>query len=289
MPGYLHIIDAHSIAYRCMYAPLPNLTAPDGEPTKMTFGYVRMMDQLARAFPHPLKYCAVCIDASKPKLLKKKIDPTYKEGRAAFDPAIHKQLQRVKEITKLMGFCTVCEDGYEADDAIATIVKQFKRSPKLDGIVIVTCDKDMMQLMSKKHNVRIWHPFERRFLKTADVIAKWGVKPSKVIEVMTLCGDPTDNVKGIPGVGPKTAAKWINQHGTAQAAIAALSLAKNAKLTAAVARTNLSNVRYMMKLLTECPVPLSLKDYAMPANIMTTEVKCLLTKLGFGAYVKRDK
>lgn len=273
------LIDAHSIIHRCFHAKMANLTAPSGEPTKATFGFVRILEDFLTS--GGFDYCITAFDSNKATLKKKEVHPEYKENRALSDDSVVVQIKRCRKLARLMKIHCVRIDGYEADDIIGSAVKKFKS--KLKKIVIVTCDKDMMQLMDSPR-VLLYHPFERRILTSKDVIAKWGVPPIKVLEVMTLAGDPTDNVKGVPGVGVATAAKLILQYGSATK-VQDNWKSLPAKISRAVKETRLDREAHLVSLL---DVPLRrLERYAAPENVRSTKVRIALADLGFRSILKR--
>lgn len=278
MQNKLCLIDAHSIIHRCFHARMMDLTAPNGEQTKATFGFVRILDDFFAA--NDFTHCITAFDCKKETLFKKIRVPSYKEKRSIPDDSLFPQIKRCRKLTKLMKLHCVKRDGYEADDIIGSAVSKFR---KLAKIVIVTCDKDLMQVMSNR--VRIYHPFDRRYVTIGDVIAKWGVPPEQVLEVMTLTGDSTDNVKGVHGIGIKNATQLIRDFGTVA------SLQENWRLlpkkkALAIKQTNIEESRYLMSLLRDVPLK-ELDDYKAPRSLKTTVVRQALSELGINSLAKK--
>lgn len=206
------LIDGHGIFWRANYAGHMPLTSPTGEPTKATFYYTRALLKLIRRLePTHLLFAG---DAGRQWLIKKELQKDYKADRKPTPPEIVVQLKRCKQITELLGIPIVEVKGYEADDIIATLVRRFAR--QCDETIIVSGDKDLMQLISRRRNVRQYEPFNEDFTDWKTARRKWGVIPPRILDVQSLCGDGVDNVPGCPGIGPKKAAALIQKYGSPQ-------------------------------------------------------------------------
>lgn len=162
-------------------------------------------------------FCAVCCDA--PPYKRKEILPTYKAQRDAPPPLALEQFQRVKDRLKADGLLLWASAGYEADDVIATAVKRGVA----DGlaVTIASGDKDLLQLVDDAKAVRVLSPASGAKYTREQVIMKFGVAPDMIPDFLALTGDASDNVPGVPGVGPKNAAKLLLEHGTLENVCAA--------------------------------------------------------------------
>ena len=187
--------------------------------------------------------------------------PAYKANRKETPEALEKQIPLLYEVAQALGWKTVSVEGEEADDVIAS----YTAATDGDACIVATNDKDLMVLAAR--GVRIYQPKSEGYelLGTAEVEAKWGVPPDKVPELLALTGDASDNFPGIPGVGPKTAAKWILEHGTAEAVLAAADQIKPERFrpilreSAEIVRRN----RKMVELRTKIPLPIPVRELTL--------------------------
>ena len=205
----LFLVDISSFIFRAYYAIRP-LSTKNGIPTNAVYGVSTMMLKLMK--DHNPDHLIVCKDREG-KGIRHEIFPEYKANRSAPPEDLVPQFELIDEFIKKYPFNAVDCKGYEADDIIATLVKKYKGQKDLE-IYIVSSDKDLMQLLDK--NVFLFDTMKNKVLKEKDVEAKFGVGPDKVIDVQALCGDSTDNIPGVAGVGPKTAAKLVNEFGDLQ-------------------------------------------------------------------------
>lgn len=162
----------------------------------------------------------VCVDS--PPYKRKEIDPNYKAQRDKPEPNAIEQLKRVQQRISDDGINVIGAKGYEADDVIATLCMHATENAKVTGFVvggvaIVSADKDLCQLADG--DVAIWHAMRDETITAETIVQKYGVHPGDFVEFLALVGDKSDNVPGCPGVGPKTAAKLLGEHGTAEAVI----------------------------------------------------------------------
>lgn len=203
----LYLVDLSSFIFRAYYAIRP-LTAPDGTPVNAVYGVVSMLNKLiAEKKPDHL---VICGDRPEPGF-RHEIYPEYKANRRAPPEDLVPQFALIQEFIKTYPLKIVDKIGYEADDVIATLVHRHRQDPQMI-ITIVSSDKDLMQLIGER--VSMYDTMKEKVLGPEAVLEKFGVPPEKVVDVQSLCGDPTDNIPGARGIGPKTAAKLIGEYGS---------------------------------------------------------------------------
>ncbi len=205
----LYVIDGHFQIFRAYYAPFRDLTSPTGEPTRATYVFCSMLLRFL-ADKNP-QYLAIAVDGPAKKLHRRAEYPQYKITRKPTPEDFHPQAERIIQIVEAMGIPVLEAEGYEADDIMATIAEKLA-SAKMK-VVLVSRDKDLDQLVGK--NVVLYDPMKDEIIDAAAIEESKGYPPEKAIEVQTLTGDSTDNIPGVPGVGPKTAVKLIAKYGTA--------------------------------------------------------------------------
>ena len=209
----LYLIDISSFIFRAYYAIRP-LSAKDGTPVNAVFGVISMMQKLIQT--HKPDHLIVCYDRPD-KGFRHEIFPEYKANRSEPPEDLVPQFELINEFIRTYPIKGVDKKGYEADDVIASLVEKYKNEKDM-SIYIVSSDKDLMQLVGE--NVFMYDTMKDKTLKTEDVKAKFGVLPERVVDVQSLCGDASDNIPGVLGVGPKTASKLINDHGDLEGVLA---------------------------------------------------------------------
>ncbi|HEX4125094.1 MAG TPA: DNA polymerase I [Tepidisphaeraceae bacterium] len=213
MAKTFYIIDGHAHIYRAYFAPFRDLTSAGGEPTKATFVFTQMLLNLIDQ--RKPDYLAMVIDSGDETVFRKAIDPEYKSTRKERPADFFPQEQRILRIVRDAGVPIFVKPGFEADDLIATMTK------RLEGqgfeVFLVSKDKDLRQLLDDA--TRMYDVQADEVIDVAAMEAKCGYTPIEAVEVQTLTGDATDNVKGIPGVGEKTAAKLVKKYGSADAVL----------------------------------------------------------------------
>lgn len=226
----IFIIDAHAFLHRSYHA-LPKLTTSKGEPVGALYGFLRLLLKIKKE-RNPY-YAAVCFDAPG-GTFRDVMYAGYKANRKETEPDLVAQLKAAPELPKAVGLKAVVLPGYEADDIIATLARRFSAAGY--ETVIVTGDKDAAQLVGD--DIKIWDGSAASFSGEAEVLAKFGVKPSQIADYLALTGDSSDNVPGVAGIGPKGAAKLLGAYGALENVLAAASdpqLAVKDKLLAKVA------------------------------------------------------
>lgn len=211
----LLLVDGSSYLYRAFHA-MPDLRGPDGFPTGAIHGMVNMMNWLREQVPAEH---AVCVFDAKGPTFRDAWYPEYKAQRAPMPEDLRAQIEPIHEAVRLLGWPVLEVPGIEADDAIGTLARVGAESGHT--VVISTGDKDLAQLVTPQVTLinTMAKPPER--LDVAGVTQKFGVPPDQIIDYLTLIGDTVDNVPGVPKVGPKTAVKWIQEHGSLDGVIAA--------------------------------------------------------------------
>ncbi len=223
-----YLIDGSSYIYRAYYA-IPHLSTKDGTPTNAVYGFVNMLLKIIREEkPDRL---AVVFDAKGPTF-RKDIYPEYKANRQAMPEDLVPQIPLIKEVVQGFNLPLLEKQGFEADDIIATLVERFSKEG--EEITIVTGDKDLMQIVSEK--VRLLDTMRNRISGPAEVAERFGGGPDKVVEVLALAGDSSDNVPGVPGIGEKTAKALIEEFGDLENLLANIDKVKGTKR-----RENLEN------------------------------------------------
>lgn len=211
----LFLLDGMALAYRAHFAFLRNpLSTSKGQPTSAVFGFLLTLDRvLAQEQPERL---AVVFDAQEPTFRHKEY-PEYKATRDKMPDELVPQLVWIEKIVKAMGLPFLREPGYEADDVIGTLAR--REAAKGHDVWIVSGDKDMMQLVGP--HVRLYNLLKPRdgqpeLVDAERVVEKFGVPPDRVIDVLALMGDASDNVPGVPGVGDKTAVELVKAYGSVE-------------------------------------------------------------------------
>lgn len=200
----LILIDGSSYLHRAFHA-LPPLITSKGEPTGAVYGVINMIRKLLNDY-HP-EYMAVVFDA-KGKTFRHELFTQYKAHRPPMEEDLKVQIKPLHEIIKAMGLPLVMVEGVEADDVIGTLTREATK--KHMPVLISTGDKDMAQLVNE--NVMLINTMTNTTMNEDGVKQKFGVRAEQMIDYLALIGDTSDNIPGVSGVGPKTAAKWLDEY-----------------------------------------------------------------------------
>ena len=224
----LLIIDGHAYAYRAFYA-IRELNSPSGQPTNAIYGFVKMLTKM-RAIVEPTHLIVVWdggLSARRVAAL-----PEYKSQRPEMPDDLSSQLDEIVSYLKSANVASFCREGVEADDYIACLA--WRAAGAGMTVVIASSDKDFMQLVSPR--IGLLNPNDKSEAIWADeqVRAKTGVEPSQIVDWLALMGDSVDNIPGVPGVGPKTAADLLKQFGSVAELYERLDEVKSEKLRAAL-------------------------------------------------------
>ena len=203
----LYLIDGSSYIFRAFFGVRQQLSTSNGFPTNALYGFINMLQKVIR--DEKPDYLVVAFD-SPDKTFRHKIYPNYKANRDSPPEELSRQFPYFEPLVKAYGLSSIRRPGFEADDIIGTLAK--KGQQKGLDIVIVSGDKDMMQLISP--HIYMLDTMKNKKFMDKEVVEKFGVHPDKVVEVMGLMGDSSDHIPGVTGVGPKTAAELIRKFGS---------------------------------------------------------------------------
>jgi len=248
----LILVDGSSYLYRAFHA-LPALANSKGFPTGAIYGVVNMLRKLLTDYqPQNL---VVVFDA-KGKTFRDELFPAYKATRSEMPEALVLQVEPLHAVIQALGLPLLMIEGVEADDVIGTLAQQAAQQQQ--AVLISTGDKDFAQLVNA--HITLVNTMSGTVLDPTSVEAKFGVPPEQIIDYLALIGDTSDNVPGVPQVGPKTAVKWLREHGSLDAIInqaAAISGKVGESLRASLTQLPLSKTLVTIK--TDVPLPLDWK------------------------------
>lgn len=251
---HLLLIDGSGFIFRAYHA-LPPLTNPKGVPVGAVVGFLNMVMKLIDS-THA-DYAAVIFDAAR-VTFRNRIYPEYKANRPPAPEDLIPQFALVREATRALNLPAIEMEDYEADDIIATYAKQAKNQGI--EVTIVSSDKDLMQLVDG--DIKMFDAMKNKEIGAAQVVEKFGVPPEKVLEVLSLIGDSSDNVPGVAGIGPKTAAELINQYGDVEGLLAHANEIKQPKRRETI--INSADIARLSKTLItlkdDVPLPLDISD-----------------------------
>ncbi len=252
------LVDGSNYLFRAFHA-LPPLSTTDGHPTGAVRGVVAMLRKLAANYPgSPI---AVVFDP-RGKTFRDELYPQYKANRPPMPDELRVQIEPLHEIIRAMGMPLLIVSGVEADDVIGTLAREATEADRTT--IISTSDKDMAQLVGP--HVTLLDTMVGKATDRAGVVEKYGVPPERIVDYLALVGDTSDNIPGVPKVGPKTAAKWLHTYGSLDALVARADEVKGRvgeNLQASLGQLPLSRTLATIK----CDVALELgiADLAPPA------------------------
>ncbi|TSD98056.1 DNA polymerase I [Skermania sp. ID1734] len=250
----LMLLDGHSLAYRAFFAlPAENFKTQSGQTTNAVYGFTAMLINILR--DEQPTHIAAAFDVSR-QTFRSEAYPEYKANRSRTPDEFNGQVELTKDVLGALGIPVMALSGYEADDIIATLTTQAV--PMGFKVLVVTGDRDSIQLVNE--NVTVLYPRKgvsdlTRFTPE-EVFSKYGLTPTQYPDYAALRGDPSDNLPGIPGVGEKTAAKWIREFGDLNALVDRVDEVRG-KVGDAL-RANLSSVllnRQLTEMVRDVPLP----------------------------------
>lgn len=275
------LVDGSGYIFRAFYA-LPAMTRSDGTPVNAVYGFVKMLMNLI--VENRCSHIVVVFDAKRHNF-RNEIYKPYKENRKETPPELIPQFPLIRQAVDAFNIPWIEKEGFEADDLIATYAKLAGEQGW--HVRIISADKDLMQLMNEY--TTLFDPMKKKELTIADVQAKFGVTPDKVIDVQALMGDSTDNVPGASGIGPKTAAELINQFGSLKNLLDHLDEIPQGKRREGLKRDKEKILisEQLVRLNTEVPVDSNLEKFAsqdpnsdkMRSFLLENEFKTLLNKM----------
>ena len=204
----LLLVDAYSLIYRAFYA-IRVLTGPGGEPVNAIFGFTKMLRKLLAE--HRPSHAAVVFDLGPPTV-RLALLPSYKAQRPPTPPDLERQVPAIRDMIPALGLALIEAEGQEADDLIATLAVRFADAG--GDVLIASTDKDFMQLVGPRLRLVRSDGKETKLVDAAAVQARYGVPPEQIVDLLSLTGDAVDNIRGVPGVGEKTAADLLGKYQT---------------------------------------------------------------------------
>ena len=266
----LLLVDGHYYAYRSFFA-IQGLKNSKGEPTNAVFGFVKALRKMLADLKPDL--VGVVWDAGLPER-RMELLPSYKQQREETPDDLDVQFSVIEEAVSALGAHNLSLEAHEADDLIAAYAAAARKG-KAD-IVIATNDKDIYALVDGKTRIYSTNKSDVgeskdgfALLGSAEVEAKWGVPPEKIPDVLALTGDAVDNIPGVEGVGPKTAAKLVLEHGSVAALLDDTAAIKNEKLRAKVeaAAARIRDNMELVRLDDKLPLPVPLEDLRVKPDL----------------------
>ena len=278
MQNSLILIDGSSFLFRAYHA-VPPLSNPKGEPTNAIYGVSNMLRKLINDYP--TEYFTVVFDAPG-KTFRNEIYDQYKAHRPPMPDDLRVQIEPLHQLIKAMGLPLIMEPGVEADDVLGALAQHAAQQGF--KVIISTGDKDMAQLVTEQ--IILENTMSNTRMDRQGVIDKFGVAPEQIIDYLALMGDTSDNIPGVPKVGPKTAAKWLEQYQTLE------NLVANAdKITGKIGenlRASLDQLplaKQLTTIKTDLNLPYGMADLKKQ-TIDTEALKEILIQLGFSSWVK---
>lgn len=292
---HLYLVDGSAYIFRA-YHRLPPLTNPEGTPVGAVYGYTTMLWKLAEDL-HKADgptHLAVILDAGS-KSFRNDIFDDYKANRPPPPEDLVPQFPLIRDATRAFSLPCIEEEGFEADDLIASYAREATRRGW--DVTIVSSDKDLMQLVGKCAEpldgieggcIDMLDTMKNQRIDVAEVVEKFGVPPEKVGDVLALMGDSVDNVPGVFGIGPKTATRLIQDHGDLESALAAAPSMKKSKLQERLIeqaeQARLSKVLVTLK--EDCTLPMPLEQFKLD-RVPPEPLMAFLSRHGFTSLLKR--
>ena len=203
----VHLVDSSVYIFRAWFSLTDGFLDPSGRPTNAVYGFARFLAELLETTD--TRHIALAFDESLTSSFRNEIYPDYKANRDPAPPELKRQFAWCMDLARSLGVPVYSDDYYEADDLIATLACCWKAEGH--PVRIVSSDKDLAQLIGDGD--QWWDYSRRRRLDAAGVFGQFGVHPSQIPDFLALTGDPVDNIPGVPGVGPKTAAPLLGHFG----------------------------------------------------------------------------
>jgi DNA polymerase-1 len=216
MPKKMMLVDGSNQAFRAFFAIQSDMRAPDGFPTRALYGFTNMLQRMLK--DHEPDYVAVVFD--KGKSFRNELYPDYKGQRPDMPDDLRAQWPEFIPLCHEWGICALALEGYEADDVIGTLARSHAGADC--QVLIVSSDKDFCQLVDG--DIQLLDVSKGTSMGPEEVRTRWGVGPEQIIDLLALMGDSSDNIPGVPGVGPKKAAKFLAKFGSVEAVLDSASV-----------------------------------------------------------------
>jgi DNA polymerase-1 len=275
----VYLIDGSAYIYRAYHAIAP-LSNSKGLPTHAVLGFVNMVKRLIK--DRQPEFLAIAFDSRGP-VFRHQLYQAYKANRPPMPEDLSVQIPYIKKFVAASNILMLEEQGVEADDIIATAVKIF--TAKGHKIVVVSGDKDLLQLVND--DVVMWDPMKERVMDREAIHQKYLIYPDRLLDLFALIGDSSDNVPGVPGIGPKTAEKLINTYSSLDSLYERVAELKQSRLKEQlIANKELAFLsRRLIKLKTDVAIPEELTSYALVAS-HNEELAQIYTELEFSSLLK---
>lgn len=285
----IYLIDASVYIFRAYYSMPPDMQDPDGNPVHAVFGFARFLsDLIERAKP---EYIAVAFDESLESSFRNRLYPPYKANREPAPPDLKWQFGACREFADLIGTTALSSNEYEADDIIGTLVTRSRAAGWPS--TVVTRDKDLAQLI--RRGDIYWNYADNLKLEHHQIAQHYGVAAERFADYLALTGDSVDNIKGVPGVGPKTAAALLTEFATLEEIyqnidrVAALPIRGASKLGAKLLehRDAAMLARELTRIVCDMPLVLGTEAIRRRAPLLP-EIEQFCDRLGFGPMLRRQ-
>jgi DNA polymerase-1 len=270
------LVDAYATIYRAFFA-IRSLTGPRGEPVNAIYGFTKMLRKLLA--DHRPSHCAVVFDLGVPQH-RLTILPSYKQQRPPTPPELDAQLPCIRGVLAALRIPVVEIDGEEADDIIATLAVRSARAGA--DVFIASHDKDFMQIVGPRVRLIRTNGKQAALIDEAGVESRYGVRPEQMVDLLSLVGDSVDNIRGVAGVGEKTAADLLCKYKTAENLLASVSQIEKPRLREVI-RASADRLRANRQLITlrsDLTLPVTLDDLKMQTPDYT-KLSALFKQFGF--------
>ena len=274
----LFLIDGHALLFQAYYA-IPQLSTPKGDPVNAVYGFTSMLRKLIKT-QNP-DYLAITFDTRAPTF-RHEYFKDYKANRKPMPDDLRPQFPLLEKVIKAYDIPIYSRDGFEADDIMGTISK--KLSKESIKTVIISRDKDLEQLLDD--NITILDVKNNTFYDTEAFKAKRGIEPLQMIEMLALVGDSSDNIPGVPGIGPKTATKLINEWDTVDGVLENIDKisAKKTKQSLMEYGEQAKLSRYLATINLEVPIDFDLEDCRVNENY-EKDTQTIFKEFGFKTFL----
>ena len=279
MAETIYLIDGSAFIYRAFHAIAP-LTNAAGFQTNAVYGFINIVKKLLRE--HEPSHVAVAFD-SRGEVFRHQMYPEYKANRPPMPDELAAQIPYIKDVARALGLVSFEEQGIEADDIIATAAQLL--SAQGCRVIVVSGDKDLLQLIND--SVTMWDPMSDRTMDAGFVQEKYQVEPGRLLDCFALIGDSSDNVPGVPGIGPKGAAKLIAEHGSLDQLYEDLDSLKPSKMKQKLSENKNAAFlsRDLIRLKEDVDIPTGPADYRL-RDPDQQKLKDIYAELGFSTLLK---